>query len=244
MRCSGAGLQACGRDEPGRSPGSTACQQPGLIARRSRTSRRWRSSSAARCAAVCAPMTRARARAAVSARSRSGSSRSRRSVSRGESLDEDFAARHEERLEARPGIADDGHAAGGGLEQANARRPAGPNHVGARHVQREPLRGVEVAMARRRHVDLALDIERPPHVVRVLRAGDDEASLRPPARGLEHEAIEHGLPIVAVGSEVPEIPARSPPRRESTSRGRTSSAALARPATRTRARGAPASARP
>src|SRR5437868_80674 len=80
---------------------------------------------------------------------------------RGVAGDEDLLAGAEERRKAGPLVADDRDAARGGLEEAHARRPAGAHHLGARDVEGEALRVVELAMLGRREVRDALDVTRP-----------------------------------------------------------------------------------
>src|SRR4051812_50203553 len=60
--------------------------------------------------------------------------------------EQDLLTRLEERLDAFPVVAHDRRATGCGLEQAYARRPARPYHVGPRDVQCVALRVVELAM--------------------------------------------------------------------------------------------------
>ena len=90
-----------------------------------------------------APSARA---APIARRSRSeiGVERARRVG--GGSTEKNLGVRTEQRLEPCPVVADDRHAARRRLEQPDARRVAGANHVGARQVQREALRRVERAM--------------------------------------------------------------------------------------------------
>jgi hypothetical protein len=52
-----------------------------------------------------------------------------------------------------------------------------------------------------------LDVGGPVDAVRVLRAGDDEAEVGAAAGGLEEQAVEGGLSVVAVGAEIAQVPA-------------------------------------
>src|SRR5919202_1218032 len=68
------------------------------------------------------------------------------------SRDEDLLARAEEMVESLPPVADHRCGAGGRLEQPDARRPPGADHVGAGDVEGEALGGIEPAMLARRQV--------------------------------------------------------------------------------------------
>src|SRR5690242_536699 len=68
---------------------------------------------------------------------------------RGRAGEEDLFAGLEEAVEALPAVADDRDPAGGGLEQANAGRIAGADHVRPGDVQREALLVVEASVLRR-----------------------------------------------------------------------------------------------
>ena len=52
------------------------------------------------------------------------------------------------------------------------------------------------------------DVARPGDPLGVERAGDDEALGRHAPRRLDQEPLELGLPVVAVGAEVAQVPAR------------------------------------
>ena len=54
----------------------------------------------------------------------------------------------------------------------------------------------------------ALDVRGPFERRRILRPRDDESAMRQPARGLDEQALQHRLPVVAVGSQIAEVPLR------------------------------------
>ena len=204
------------RLRPGESAGSTAQGHPAV--RRGPDSGpdplpvanvdRNPSSSAARWAAVCVDVTRRRARSAAARRASSGSVWSRRQRLGRRPADEDLAARHEELVQPRPLVADDRHAARRRLEQPHARRPAGADHGGARHVQREALRGVERAVVRRARCGSRARRSRASAIVAgYCGPATTKRPSRQCARRLEQQALERGLPIVAVGAEIAEVPA-------------------------------------
>jgi hypothetical protein len=114
--------------------------------------------------------------------------------------------RHEQRLDAGPAVADEGRAARGRFEQAHAGRPAGRDHVCARHVEREALAVVEAAVLRGRQMGLVPDVRRPARRLRILRSRDDEAPLRMAARGLQQEGVHARLAVIAVGAHVAQVP--------------------------------------
>jgi hypothetical protein len=130
---------------------------------------------------------------------------------RGGSRNEYFGIGMEERPESLPRVADDRRGACRCLEEANAGRPSRRDHVSARDVQSEPLRIVECAMFPRRQVGQAIDVCRPANRAWILRSSDDESRLARPTGGLEEQALERWLAIVAVRPHVPNIPARTPP---------------------------------
>ncbi len=92
--------------------------------------------------------------------------------------EQNFRARGEEIFEAGPGIGEDGGTAGGGLEEAHGRRPAGGDHVVAGEVEGEAGAGVEGWVLWRRKVDDAVHVGRPGDIGGVLRAGYDEFFFR------------------------------------------------------------------
>src|SRR5438270_6581744 len=85
---------------------------------------------------------------------------------------------------------------------------AGDGHVGARDVEGEALRVVELAMLGGRDVRDAGDLARPVDRVGIHRAGDGEATAAPATRRLDEEALERGLAIDRVGAEIAEVPTR------------------------------------
>ena len=105
---------------------------------------------------------------------------------------DDGLVRRKQLGQAGPGVADDGRAACGGLEQPHAGRPAGGDHVGARHSEREELPVAEVWMLRRRQVGNAVDIGRPVDVVGIARPSDDEPACGQSPGGLEQETFQGG----------------------------------------------------
>src|ERR1043165_705109 len=100
----------------------------------------------------------------------------------GAARDQNFFSLAEQRRQARPFIADDRHGARGGLEEAHARRPAGAHHLGARDVEGEALRVVELPVLARREVVDAPDFARPADGVGVLRASKRRTLGDQPAR--------------------------------------------------------------
>jgi hypothetical protein len=94
------------------------------------------------------------------------------------------------------------------LEQSHRWRPARRDHVGARHVQREPRGGVEGGMIRRRQMVDPLDIGGPGDVAGILRTGDGEAPLGASVRRRDQQPFESRLAIGAVGAEIAQVPSR------------------------------------
>ncbi len=122
------------------------------------------------------------------------------------SRDDHGLAGREEAFDPLPPVADEWRAARGGLEEANARGPAGGHHVGPRYVQGESLAAVELGMLAGRQMFDARDVFRPVDVLRIARPGHDEAHVRQAPRRLDQQAFERGLPVVAEGAEIAEVP--------------------------------------
>ena len=121
----------------------------------------------------------------------SGVSRRTRRVSSGVSATR-ISGRGRRTCPGRPRVADDGDAAGGGLEQPDAGRVARRDHVGPRDVERQALGVVEGAVLGGRQVLDALDVGGPGDVVRVLRPGDDETAFRPARAGSSSSRVSGG----------------------------------------------------
>src|SRR5690606_1119287 len=107
-----------------------------------------------------------------------------------------------------PVVTDDRGPARPGLEEADARGPAGFDHVRAGDVEGEALLAIEGRVLGGGQVLDPLHVLGPADVRRVEGARDDEAPLRSALRGFEEQALEGRLPVGAVGAEVAEIPAR------------------------------------
>ena len=121
--------------------------------------------------------------------------------------DQDGIVDWQQILQPIPAVADDRRAAGSGLEQTHAGRPAGADHVSARDVERKALPAIELRMLRRRQMVDPLDVGRPVDRRRVLRSGDHEAPIGQPACRLNQQALQRRLPILCISAEIAEIPA-------------------------------------
>src|SRR5436190_16961349 len=105
--------------------------------------------------------------------------------------------RQEEFVEAGPPITDDRYAAGGGLEQADARRIAATDHIDTGHVKRETLPGKKHRMSAGSDVLDPVEIVWPHQAGRVERTRYGEAAFRPTARRRAHKLFEGRLPVGA-----------------------------------------------
>src|SRR4051812_15648016 len=61
-------------------------------------------------------------------------------------------------------------------------------------------------MLRRRKVRDALDVRGPLGRLWVLRPGDDESSVAPIMRSIEHQLLQRRLTVGAIGAEISQIP--------------------------------------
>src|SRR3990172_10836316 len=102
----------------------------------------------------------------------------------------------EKASEAFTVIADYGGRARGSLKKAHARRIPGPYHVCPGYVDSKLHRAVKRAVSARREVLDPLRVLRPHHPFGIHRPVNDETSGRP-SRGLQHEPVEHRLPVRA-----------------------------------------------
>src|SRR5690606_34796946 len=111
-----------------------------------------------------------------------------------------------------PAVADDRRSAGRCLKQSDARRKARFNHVRPGEIEGKALAAIERGMGRGLDVLDALGVVRPDDVVRILRAGNDEAEVRSAPCRVKKEPFELRLSVHTVGSEISEIPADALPR--------------------------------
>ena len=123
--------------------------------------------------------------------------------------DQDFAVGHEEFVETLPPVADDRSGAGGRLEQPPRRAPADRGHRVPRDVERQPRRRVEPRVLGRQHMAEKEDVVRPGEIAGVLRAADDEASLRPLSRRLDEQRVQGVLAVGGIGAEIGQCGAAS-----------------------------------
>ena len=147
------------------------------VAACSAASRRYVSSSHARCVAVCCRRVRRRPARAISCRSGSATANARCTAALSSAV---RTSRPGSNSVCNPGheFGDDRCAAGGRLEQAHAGAVAGAPHVGASQVQCPIQAGIEAGMPVGRQVLDAVHVVGPGDVAGVHRAGHDKAQMR------------------------------------------------------------------
>src|SRR5579883_1947008 len=118
---------------------------------------------------------------------------------------QNFLLNCEEGLEPRPSVGNQGRTASGRVEEANAGAESGPQHVGAREVQRKTAGAVKGRMLSGRDMVLPRDIRRPVDTFRIERSSDNEREMGRTARGLDQQAFERRLPIGRIRAEIAEV---------------------------------------
>src|SRR5215210_5445928 len=120
--------------------------------------------------------------------------------------DEDLFVWREELGQPGPLVADNRRTTGRRFEQPDARRVAGANHVGPRHIEGETLRVIKGAVLLWLQVCDALNVLRPANRLRILRTCNNEPAGRRFRCRNEKEAVESRLPVGAVGAKITESP--------------------------------------